>query len=63
MQRLYGIVGVAWILVCLYFVFQGGNKNRKASFEKVPIIMGIAVALVLGIAMIFGAFFYPINYK
>lgn len=53
-----GIVALAAIVMVLYFAYQGGRKNRKPNFDRVPIITGIAIAVVLGIGFIVGAVFF-----
>ena len=57
---IYLIVGIAWTIVCLYFVVMGGRHKRKPNlkFDKVPIILGIAVAGAIGILAIIGYYFF-----
>lgn len=60
---IYLIVGIIWIIVCLYFAYMGGKHLNKphAEFEKVPIILGLAVAGLFGVLAIIGVVFFGEN--
>jgi|GEM_PF-6819824 hypothetical protein len=58
MDRALGIIALIWIAVCIFFVIQGGKKNRKPGFDKYPIILGIAAAGVIGLGCIIGYLFF-----
>ena len=57
---IYLIFGIVWLVICLYFVIMGGKHLNKphAKFEKVPIIVGLAVAGLLGLLAIIGVVFF-----
>ena len=57
---IYLIVGIAWVVICLFFVIMGGKHLNKphGKFEKVPIILGLAVAGLLGLLAIIGGVFF-----
>lgn len=56
----YLIFGIVWVVICLFFAVMGGKHLNKfhAKFEKVPIILGLAVAGLLGLLAIIGVVFF-----
>jgi len=48
---------VVWIIICMIIAWIGGKHKERPNpkFDKIPIILGIAVPLLLVIAGIIGA--------
>ncbi len=59
-NKILGFIAIVWIVVCLYFVVMGGKHKRspKPQFDKIPIILGILIAGVLGLLAVIGAIFF-----
>jgi len=59
-EKILALCAVVWIIVCLIIAFIGGKHLNKphAKFEKVPIILGIAVAGAIGILAVIGYYFF-----
>jgi len=55
------LIVVVWVVFCLIIVGIGGKhkKNPNPKFDKIPIIIGIAVPLLLVIVGIIGAILFP----
>lgn len=59
-EKILALCAVAWIIVCLVIAFIGGkHRNKpKPEFDKVPIILGIAVPVAIGILALIGYYFF-----
>ena len=57
MNKAFGIIGLIWMAVCLFFAAQGGKKNRNPKYDRYSIILGIAVAGVISIGVLIAALF------
>lgn len=54
------VIIVAWAALCMWLAAQGAKNKKKPNpkFEKVPIIIGISIPVLIGIlAIIAEAFF------
>lgn len=54
MDKFLAIVALLIIIMCLFFAHQAGKKNRNEFYDKLSIIIGIGMALVIGIGLIIG---------
>ena len=53
-------IGVAWVILCIIIAIIGRKHKHKPNpkFDKIPIIIGIAVPVLLGILGIIGFIFF-----
>lgn len=53
-------IGAAWVVLCVTIAIIGSKHKKKPNpkFDKVPIIIGISVPLLIGILAIIGAIFF-----
>ena len=54
------IIIVVWAAGCMWLAAQGAKnkKNPNPKFEKVPIIIGISIPVLIGILAIIGVVFF-----
>lgn len=53
-------IGAAWVVLCVVIGIIGSKHKKKPNpkFDKVPIIIGISVPVLIGILAVIGAIFF-----